>query len=80
MESRIQKWGNSNGIRIPKNLLDSLDLKSDDLVDIKKEGEKIVISKKRVQKISLKERIASYKGPNLCNEFEWDEPAGKEIW
>ena len=30
------------------------------------------------EKISLKERFEKYKGPNLCKEFSWDEPVGKE--
>lgn len=80
MESKIQKWGNSNGIRIPKVILDSLDLKRDDLVEIKKEEEKIVITKLKRERISLKKRIANYDGPNLCKEFVWDEATGKEIW
>jgi len=80
MESRIQKWGNSNGVRIPKVFLDALDLNSDDLVDIKREEDKIVITKLKKKKISLKERIASYDGPLYTNEFEWDQATGKEIW
>lgn len=80
MESRIQKWGNSNGIRIPKIILDSLDLKADDIVDIKREEDKIIITKIKKEKVSLKDRIASYDGPNLCEDFSWDDAVGKELW
>ncbi len=80
MESKIQKWGNSNGVRIPKVFLDALDLKKDDLVDIKKEEDKIIITKIKREKVSLKERIEKYDGPNLCEEFTWDDKVGKEIW
>ena len=33
MEARLQKWGNSDGIRIPSNFLKSLNLKTNDKVD-----------------------------------------------
>lgn len=80
MESKIQKWGNSNGVRIPKIYLEALNLKADDLVDIQKVDNKIIITKSKRKKISLKERIDKYDGPNLCEEFVWDEKVGREIW
>lgn len=80
MESKVQKWGNSNGVRIPKVILDALDLKENDYVDIKRVEDKIVIRKIKKEKVSLKERISAYEGPNMCNDFVWDKPVGKEIW
>ena len=80
MEVRLQKWGNSMGIRIPSNLLKSLDLNLNDKIDIKEEDNNIIISKSKKQNISLKERFDKYNGENLSKEFEWDEPVGNEIW
>jgi len=80
MEIRIQKWGNSDGIRIPSNILKSLNLKTNDKVKITEEDKKIVITKIYNEKISLKEKIASYEDENLSKDFEWDEARGKEIW
>jgi len=80
MDIRLQKWGNSLGIRIPSNILKSLDLKSGDSVNIKEEDDSIIITKIKNNKISLEERIKSYEGSNLSKEFEWDEPQGREIW
>lgn len=80
MEVRLQKWGNSNGIRIPNIILKALDLKPNDKVEIREENDKIIISKVKKQFVSLEERIKQYKGPNLSKDFNWDEPKGKEIW
>lgn len=44
MEVRIQKWGNSNGIRIPMSILKSLDIKTNDILNIELEEDKILIS------------------------------------
>lgn len=80
MEARLQKWGNSNGIRIPSNFLKALNLKTDDKVILEQNDEKIIISKPKDEKISLKKRFEAYKGKNLAKEFSWDNPKGKEIW
>lgn len=80
MEAKIQKWGNSLGIRLPSNILRSLGLKSNDIIDIVEEEDKIIITKSCKKRISLKELFDKYDGPNLSKEFEWDEPRGREIW
>ncbi len=79
MEAKIQKWGNSEGIRIPNSIIKKMQLKTNDRVDIKQKGEQIIITKLN-PKISLQERIDAYQGDNLCKEFVWDEVSGKEIW
>ncbi len=80
MEARLQKWGNSDGIRIPSSFLKSLDLKTNDKVDLRYENDEIIISKPKRVKISLEERFENYNGENLAKDFTWDEPKGKEIW
>ena len=80
METRLQKWGNSIGIRIPHSILKELNLKINDLISIEKVDDRVVITKQIKQKISLAERFKEYHGENLAKEFEWDEPRGREIW
>ena len=81
MEAKLQKWGNSSGIRLPSAILKSLNLKVNDKVELTQENDKIVISViPKAKKISLEEEFKKYKGPNLAKEFVWDEPKGKEIW
>ena len=80
MEARIQKWGNSLGIRIPSNILKSLNIKTNDILNIELDDNKIVISVPQKKKISLEERFKEYNGENLAKNFSWDESVGKEIW
>ena len=79
MESRLQKWGNSDGIRIPSSFLKTLNLKTNDIVNIVQEEDKIIISVPKKKKISLKERFEKFNG-TYENDFSWYEPVGKEIW
>lgn len=80
MEVRLQKWGNSDGIRIPSSILKSLGIKTNDKVDLKYDDDKIIITKLKRNDISLEERFANYNGDNLAKDFEWDDSKGKEIW
>ena len=80
MEARLQKWGNSVGIRIPSNIIKSLNLKINDVLELKTEDKKIIITKSIKKTISLEERFKEYNGKNLAKDFEWDEPQGREIW
>ena len=61
MEAKLQKWGNSLGIRIPSSILKSLNLEQEDILEIKEDGEKIIICKSKKNKISLAERFKKYK-------------------
>ena len=80
MEIRLQKWGNSLGIRIPSTILKSLDLKSNDKINLDLDDDRIIITKAKKGKISLKERFNEYNGDKLTKEFNWDDARGREIW
>lgn len=80
MEIRLQKWGNSEGIRIPSVILKSLNIKANDKLKIEQVDNKIIITKSNKNKISLKERFDNYNGENHAKDFSWDENVGKEIW
>ncbi|MBO7355568.1 MAG: AbrB/MazE/SpoVT family DNA-binding domain-containing protein [Lachnospiraceae bacterium] len=74
----IRSWGNSQGIRIPKDILDRMDLKVSDVLDIEVEDDTIVLKKQFVHK-SFEERLADYDGKISVCDFEWGEPVGREI-
>lgn len=80
MEARLQKWGNSTGIRIPSSILKSLNIKANDVLCIEQDENRIIISIPKKKKISLSEKFKEYNGKNLAKEFSWDENVGKEIW
>lgn len=80
MEVRLQKWGNSDGIRIPSAILKALNLKTDDKVNIENVDDKIVISKTK-KHLTFEERVAKYKNnDDLVIPYDWGESMGKEIW
>ena len=82
MLAKIQKWGNSQGLRIAKNLLTDVRLDVGDEVDISvKEGIMIVTPAKRIRgRHSIEDLAARIPKDYQPSEVDWGEPAGKEIW
>ena len=78
--SKIQKWGNSQGIRIPKKMLETLDLKVNDSISIE-EGENCLKIKKVEEKSSNIEKLfLNYEDEYEKIDLDWDNEVGKEIW
>ena len=87
MYATIQKWGNSQGLRIPKLLLDALDLRENDRVELTQTGGEIHIKKVPAGHRTLEERLAAFYGkpvdeiPRLNEqEIDWGKAEGSEVW
>ena len=89
METTIQKWGNSQGLRIPKALLDAVGLRENDRVELIQTDDGIQIRKvSAAQHRSLEERLAAFYGKNPAElgrldaepEVDWGRPVGEESW
>lgn len=75
----IQKWGNSQGIRLPKSLLDALDWKINDKLTLVHQDNKLVLENSGKQK-KLQALFENFEGEYKTEEIDWGEPVGKEIW
>lgn len=82
MVTTIVKWGNSQGIRLPKILLESVCLSENDMVDVTTENNQIVIKKVEQKKYvqTIQERFEGYKGNDEPIDIDWGEPKGREVW
>jgi len=78
MEAMVQEWGDSLGIRIPAHIVRGLSLKSGSVVNIRDNGNEMVI--KPVQKSRLSEMLVKITEQNMHPEIETAGPVGKEIW
>lgn len=80
MKAKIQKWGNSLGIRIPRSLAQETSVESDSVVDISSRNGKIIISPYKQKSFSLRQLLSKVTEKNLHDEIAIGDPAGKEIW
>jgi len=81
MVTKIQKWGNSQGLRLPKQVLEDARIAVGDDVDVTAHDGMIVIAPaRRVRgKQSLKELVSRIPENYEPEEMNWGEPVGKEI-
>lgn len=86
MHMTIKKWGNSLATRIPKAVVESIDLHIDQEVDIEAINGKIVITPIKEKKDYKLEKLLSLCKPEAMKltkeDKEWlnAEPVGKEAW
>ena len=85
LTTSISKWGNGQGIRIPKNILEFLKWTESEKVEIIAENDGIKIKKikrnyKYIQKKHIKELFEDFNEIYKKENIDWGEPVGKEIW
>lgn len=80
MITKVQKWGNSQGIRLPKEALRQININVGDEVDIAFNDSEIVVKPVYVtrKKYKLKDLLPSK--PIRSKEMDWGKASGQEIW
>ena len=79
MQTKVQKWGNSLALRIPKSFALNMDIKQNELVDLSIGDGKLIITPITEKEYSLKELLAGVSEDNLHGEFDTGTPVGKEL-
>lgn len=81
MHTTIQKWGNSQAIRLPKTILETAHLRENEAVQIFAEQDKIIIKRaSTVKHRTLAERLEGFEGEYIGKEWDTGKPVGKEVW
>ena len=80
MQAQVKAWGNSEGIRISKDILQEANIAIDDVLDVRVADGMITLTKPYRHK-TLEERAAEFDGElKLDGEYDWGEPLGREVW
>jgi antitoxin MazE len=80
METRVQKWGNSLALRIPKPLASELGLENNSPVELSLVEGKLLISPSAQQGLTLKSLLAKVTEENLHREVDTGPAVGGEAW
>jgi len=80
MTAKIQKWGNSQGIRLPKAILENVNMSEGDYVEIVIHDGVIIIKSVAGKRKTIYELFSDYEGDYTPDEIDWGEPEGDEIW
>ncbi len=77
MQTKISKWGNSLGLRLPKNITDHLNLSEGSQVYLSKNDQQIIIEP-IVQDLTMEELLLSMSADDVIEQYHRTEPVGKE--
>ena len=82
MVTKVQSWGNSQGLRLSKQILEDASVSVGDEVDVAvRDGMIVVTPVKRLRgKVSLRKLIARIPKDYKPEETDWGAPVGQEVW
>jgi antitoxin MazE len=80
MKTRIQKWGNSLAIRIPKSFAAETHLEQGTLVEMSLHDGKLLVTPLTQSAIALEELLKHVTPQNLHHEIDTGPAVGGEVW
>jgi antitoxin MazE len=82
MITKVQKWGNSQGLRLSKALLSDVAIEVGDAVDVAvHQGALIVTPVRRVRGgHDLRDLVRRMPKGFKAEELDWGAPVGREVW
>lgn len=80
MQTRIQKWGNSLGLRIPRSFAAEAHVEAGTTVDLSVDNGRLLVRPLRVRKYSLKALLRRVSRRNLHGEVSTGKAVGREPW
>lgn len=79
MRTTVAKWGNSLGVRLPRQLIETVRLTEGQTVDLEIQDDAIVIRNAR-KRYKLADLLAEMNTDNRHGEQDFGAPVGKEEW
>ncbi len=82
MVTKVQKWGNSQGLRLARQVLEEAHISVGDSVNVStRDGVIVIAPVRRVRgKQSLQKLVSRIPKNYKTSEVEWGKPVGREDW
>ncbi len=80
MQTKIQKWGNSLGLRIPRSFAAEAQVEEGTTVDLWVEKGRLLVRPLRVRKYALSALLRKVTRRKLHGEVSTGKPVGREAW
>jgi antitoxin MazE len=80
MQTKIQKWGNSLAIRIPKPFALEIGLDQNSVVEVSVSGGKLLLEPVTAPEYTLEQLLAQVTDANLHTETDIGVVVGNEVW
>lgn len=80
MRVRVQRWGNSLALRIPKPFAEDVGVSEGTVVDVSVSKGRLIASPATTPPVRLQELLRAVTKQNLHGETEIGPPSGREAW
>jgi antitoxin MazE len=80
MKTRVQKWGNSLALRIPKSFAEEAGLRADAAVELSLEKGRLIVQLITPPPLTLDQLLRGITDENLPGEWNTGPAVGKEVW
>ena len=80
MQTKIRKWGNSLGLRIPRSFAAEAQVEEGATVDLSVEKGRLLVRPLRVRKYSLNALLRRVSRGKLHGETSTGRAVGREVW
>ncbi len=80
MRTKIVKWGNSLGLRIPKSFAEEVRVAEGSIVDLSMEDGNLVINLTKTDEMDLEDLLDGITDENIHGEIDTGDAVGGETW
>jgi antitoxin MazE len=80
MKTKVQRWGNSLAVRIPKTFAEEVGLKADSSIEMRLVDGGLLLEPSAVWSPSLEEMLDGVTESNLHDEVDTGRAQGSEAW
>jgi len=80
MVTKILKWGNSLGLRIPKSFAKEAGVEEGSAVDISLDGDRIVIRAASSVRYRISDLVSEIREDNIHEGIPTGDSVGREVW
>jgi antitoxin MazE len=80
VQTKIQKWGNSLGLRIPRSFAAEAQVEEGAIVDLSVDNGQLLVRPLRVRRYSLNALLRNVSRRNLHGEVSTGKAVGRELW
>lgn len=80
MKTKLSKCGDSHVLQIPMSILDALNWKDDDILDLKIEDNKLIIEISSGDEMNIEDLFEDFNEQYEKEDIDWGKVTGKEVW
>ena len=79
MKTKLYRCGISHVLQIPRSILDALNWKDDDILDLKIKDNKLIIENSS-NEMKIEDLFEDFNGQYEKEDIDWGRMIGKEVW